>query len=618
MSRPAGAGPVLSCCRRETVSVRLRILLLAAVLATVTFPHRTSAAETAPPAAVGSPDRSSASSGSTDTGQQAMEGRPAQPSVSPAAPADASPPPPAPGRPDTAEPSFQAERADTAMTRSVISMALEFLEPRTLEVYTPRQLVVWGLGGISALDPALTVRMDATGLILSEKGQPILIRPVPAASDGHAWADVAAGFCAAAWEHSETIRAAGHAGLRESFFGELFNHLDPYSRYISASDAKSDREERSGDVADVGLTLQDAPAASHVRRRHRGASDRKSVASPVMISAVNANGPAWPAGVDVGEYLVSVGDRSTAGHTAEEVSGWLEGDAGSQVTLRVSPEPDRRGRQIVLRRSVVPPETVFAFTTGPLVILRMTGFSASTADEMSQYLDQAMEDGHLKGLILDLRGNRGGVLQQAVTAASLLLDRGVAVVTKGRDPQANHVWAVRGGDMTSGVPVAILVDGRTASSAEILAAALSDHHRAVVIGSATLGKGLVQTVAQMPDGGELFVTWSRVLAPLGWPLQGLGVMPQVCTSLGLLETRRELDGLAGKKDGEILQAAGILRQLRYPVPVPRILDLRKNCPAAAGSDTDLEVAREILESQSLYKAAIALVPESSAVRSDYE
>ncbi len=115
---------------------------------------------------------------------------------------------------------------------------------------------------------------------------------------------------------------------------------------------------------------------------------------------------------------------------------------------------------------------------------------------------------------------------------ALVLDHGVAVVTRGRDPQSNHIWSVQGGDLTGGIPIVVLVDGRTASAAEIMAAALADHGRAVVVGSATLGKGLVQTIAQLPDGGELFVTWSRVMAPLGWPLQGLGVMPQLCTSLG--------------------------------------------------------------------------------------
>ena len=108
----------------------------------------------------------------------------------------------------------------------------------------------------------------------------------------------------------------------------------------------------------------------------------------------------------------------------------------------------------------------------------------------------------------------------------------MVAITAGRDPQAAHEWHGSGTDLAGGRPVVVLVDGRSASAAEIMAAALSDGGRAVVVGSATLGKGLVQTIKVLPDGGELFVSWSRVLAPLGWPIQGLGVLPQVCTSLG--------------------------------------------------------------------------------------
>ncbi|CEF39822.1 carboxyl-terminal processing protease [Acetobacter senegalensis] len=330
-----------------------------------------------------------------------------------------------------------------------------------------------------------------------------------------------------------------------------------------------------------------------------------------MISAVNANGPAWSAEVDTGDKLLAVNNRLTAGQSVETVTNWLRGEEDSRVTLRLLSPGQRRGHTVVLRRAKVPPETVFAFASGSLVVLRVTSFSSDTAEEMSQYLDQATQDPGLKGLIIDLRGNRGGVLQQAVTAAALLLDRGVAAVTDGRDAQANHIWAVQGGDMTNGLPIAILVDGRTASAAEILAAALADHKRAVVIGSSTLGKGLVQTVAQLPDEGELFVTWSRVIAPLHWPLQGLGVMPQLCTSLGEADSARQMHDLAhGQLDNQ--PAVQASRAARFPLPVSRILAIRKACPAALGSDRDMTVARSVLENKAWYATALSAIPDDPA------
>lgn len=164
--------------------------------------------------------------------------------------------------------------------------------------------------------------------------------------------------------------------------------------------------------------------------------------------------------------------------------------------------------------------------------------------------------------------------------------------------------------MTSGAPIVILVDGRTASAAEILAAALSDHRRAVVVGSETLGKGLVQVIGQMPNGGELFVTWSRNQAPLGWPIQGLGIMPQVCTSRGGDDLHGQLAALKG---GTAPQAAAVqmARAARYPVPVSRILDIRRHCPAAIGTDADMDTARFLLSSATAYKAALEAVPDEN-------
>lgn len=492
-----------------------------------------------------------------------------------------------------------AQELNSAMLRSVLTIALGFLTPRTLEPHTVQEFSMWGLAGISALDPDLNVGIDPKGIFLSSGQDRLLVRPVPSSNDLKAWADVSSALCAAAWSHSEIIRNAGQNGLIQSFFDELFNHLDPYSRYVAPASAETDREERSGGTADIGVSLGTASTSRHAQPSH------------IIISAVNASGPAWPAGIDIGDYLISVDGKSVAGHTPEEVQQWLAGDEGSTVKIVISSGPSRRREKLSLHRAVVPPETVFAFSSGSLMVLRLTSFSSETASEMSQYLDQAVSDGHLRGLILDLRGNRGGILQQAVTAAALLLDHGVAVITKGRDPQANHVWAVRGGDMTKGVPIVILVDGRTASAAEILAAALSDHRRAVVLGSATLGKGLVQTIAQMPNGGELFVTWSRVIAPLDWPLQGLGVIPQICSSRGLQEAHQEIAALDGK-GGSLPTAPTLERRLRYPVPVSEVLELRRSCPAALGDDADFDLAREVLASHKIYNNALALIPEPTA------
>ena len=482
---------------------------------------------------------------------------------------------------------------DQALATSVIETALGVLRPRTLEPHTVQQLTVWGLNGLTAIDPDLVVDGSATARRPVRLSTPrgVLFEVMPPASDDAAgWARLAVGMAAAAWAGSPAIRGAGQQAVIQSFFDELFNHLDPYSRYVAPAPAETERTARVGGTAEAGFS---------VTRQGRA----------LVVSAVNTNGPAWGAGISVGQRLLSIDGQSVRGEDPDAVATSLQGEPGSTVTLVVA-APGHPPTRVPVVRAAVPPETVFAFSNGNIVVIRVTGFSADTAQEMSQFLEQAMQHDTggragtaLRGLIVDLRGNRGGFLQQAVTSVALVLDHGVAVTAQGRDPQANHVWAVQGGDLTEGVPIVVLVDGRTASAAEIMAAALADHRRAVVVGSATLGKGLVQFIAQLPDGGELFVTWSRVLAPLGWPLQGLGVIPQVCTSLGQARLDQQLQDLAAGTFDE-RDAVAQSRAARSPLAVARILELRAACPAAIGTDADLDAARALLDTPGAYAAAL--------------
>lgn len=484
---------------------------------------------------------------------------------------------------------------DPALSASVIGAGLRFMLPRTLEPYTAAQLALWGLNGLTAIDPSLLVSQQGGALRLTQGRLTLFVGPAPAAGDIEGWARSASAMAARAYGGSPTVRAAGAQAMLQSFFDEMFNHMDPYSRYVPPEPADAERDRRTGGAASAGISLVDG--------------DRYPT-----ISDVNANGPAWAAGVSAGWSVIDVDGRSTRGQPAAVVEGWMRGTAGTPLSLTLRGARGRQAgrsegrsetRSVSLQRASVPPETVFAFRNDNILILRITGFAGDTAQEVSEFLDEATHQGSakLKGVIIDLRGNRGGVLQQAVTTVALLLDRGVAVITRGRDPEANHVWSVAGGDLTDGAPIAILVDGRTASAAEVMAAALADQRRAVVIGSATLGKGLVQTIGQMPDGGELFVTWSRMLAPQGWPLQGLGVLPEICTAGGADQIAAQMAALGGGHD--LLEDALVeWRRSRAPLPSSRVLDLRANCPAAIGTDADLEVARTLVGDPTRYHAAL--------------
>jgi carboxyl-terminal processing protease len=206
-------------------------------------------------------------------------------------------------------------------------------------------------------------------------------------------------------------------------------------------------------------------------------------------------------------------------------------------------------------------------------------------------------------LVLDLRGNRGGLLRQAVTAADTLLPAGVVAYTIGRDPEASKVWRSGTGELAAAVPVVVMVDGRTASAAEVLAAAIADRGRGVVVGSSTLGKGLVQTLTPLPDGGELYVTWSRVLAPRGWPIQSLGLLPQVCTSLGQETLSWQLAALSEGRQ-PMAKVVETHRAARAPLSPAQVIAIRNNCPAAEGREADLDTAHLLIRDAAAYAAAL--------------
>jgi len=482
---------------------------------------------------------------------------------------------------------------DQQQFAEIMSAALGFMAPRTLDDVKLSQLVLWGLRSLTTIDPRLTPELRGTGasatLVLSGAGGRELIAcPAPAEADTAAWGAAIASLVRAGWDSSETVRRAGGPGLVKAFFDELFNHLDPYSRYTPPATAASDRIRRAG-RAGVGITLA-------------------ARAGGFSVAAVQAGSPASAAGIKPGDRLLAVDGEPTQGADQQAVTALLAGPENTQVELTLRGRDDKL-RTLELERSRVPPETVQAQRFGDFLLLHVTGFSRTTASRVAQELIRALgESKPPQGIMIDLRGNRGGILQQAVTAAAMMQETGIIAVTAGRDPDANHSFVGDGHDLARGLPIAILVDGATASAAEILAAGLADQGRAVVVGSATLGKGLVQTIAELPDGGELLVSWSRVLAPDGWPIQGLGVLPQLCTSLGADLLARQIAAL---QSGRAPMADALARHhaARAPVPPAEALEIRAACPAAEGREADLVAARTLLESPVAYATALLPPPQ---------
>lgn len=469
------------------------------------------------------------------------------------------------------------------MTASVFGTALAFITPRTLEPEGMPQLTVWGLRGLTTVDPTLVPEVREKEMRLLQSGKPIFSAPLPDGDDATGWGNLAANMAAAAYAASDPIRQGGTQGIVRSFFDELFNHLDPYSRYVPPGAADTERDRRSGQ-AGLGLALARTRAG-------------------MVVSTVVPSSPADDAGLRPGDRILSVDGRPIRGEAAAAIEALIAGPEGT--TVRLVWRGRGRPQQAEIERALVPPQTVTAERLDDVVLIHITGFSVDTDDQFAAALEAAFAGHKVRGIIIDLRGNRGGLLRQAVSVTDQVMTDGLVTTTAGRNPQSSHVWpGGTNGDGAQGRPMIVLVDGRTASAAEIMAAALADNGRAVIVGSATLGKGLVQTISPLPDGGELFVTWSRVLAPGGWPLQGLGIMPQVCTSLGNDSVNAQLADLL-KGQQSLAPALARHNAARAPLPVAQVVELRNACPAAEGRDSDLDAAGYLLDHPSAYQTALS-------------
>ena len=311
-----------------------------------------------------------------------------------------------------------AEGFDEGMAASVFGTALAFMAPRTLDVEGIPQLTEWGMRGLTAVDPSLVPEVREQEIRLLQAGKPVFSAPLPAGDDATGWGALAARMSTAAFAASESVRQVGTEGVMRSFFDELFNHLDPYSRYVPPGAADTERDRRAGQ-AGLGITLV----------REGGG---------VTIHDVTPSSPADDAGLRPGDRIVSVDGRLVRGEAATVVAGWIAGPDGTSV--RLAWRNRGRPRQASIERALVPPQTVTAERLDDLVLIHISGFSVDTDDQFAAALQAGFAGHKVRGVVIDLRGNRGGLLRQAISIADMMVINGVVTTTAGRNPQSSHVW----------------------------------------------------------------------------------------------------------------------------------------------------------------------------------
>jgi carboxyl-terminal processing protease len=284
--------------------------------------------------------------------------------------------------------------------------------------------------------------------------------------------------------------------------------LDPHSSFISPDEYKELMIETKGSFTGVGIEI----------------TIRNNVLT--VISPIEGT-PAFRAGIKAGDQIIKIGDRSTKDFSIMEAVKLIRGPKGSKVSLTIRREEEEKLIELVITRDVIPIKSVRSLLfPHDIGYVRISHFQSNTGQELSKALMEMGGKDGLKGLVLDLRNNPGGLLSQAVEVADEFLDSGVIVSIKGRDQQEEKTYA-QSGDLIRGYPIVALINGGSASASEIVAGALQDNRRALILGTTTFGKGSVQTLFPLSDGSGLRLTTALYYTPSGRSIQASGITPDI-------------------------------------------------------------------------------------------
>ncbi len=300
--------------------------------------------------------------------------------------------------------------------------------------------------------------------------------------------------------------------LIEAAIDGMLTSLDPHSSYLSPDDAEQMRVQTRGEFGGLGIEVTQEEGFV-------------KVVSPIDDT------PADEAGIEAGDFITHVDGESILGLTLDSAVELMRGPVGSEIVITVVREGEPEPFDITIIRDTIKLTAVRARTEGTSVVLRVTTFNDQTFPNLEAGLKEQIEEAggidKVNGVVLDLRNNPGGLLTQAIKVSDAFLDEGEIVSTRGRDPADGERFNATAGDLTQGKPIVVLINGGSASASEIVAGALQDHNRAIIVGTKSFGKGSVQTVMPLRGDGAMRLTTSRYYTPSGRSIQALGVSPDI-------------------------------------------------------------------------------------------
>jgi carboxyl-terminal processing protease len=376
------------------------------------------------------------------------------------------------------------------------------------------------------------------------------------------------------------------AALTDSFLQGVTESLDARTRYASRQDARVQRLQWSGKIGTVGISIDRGPSGWEVE----GIDDADLVVSQSLRP---------------GDVIVEIDGTAVADLTKREVQILLHGKIGGAVVFTIERAGAAARSSVTLLRREAGGNPVSSFPVGKSTHIVMTGFTNRAVTDLRTVLAQQTNSGlgNSNGLILDLRGNPGGLLTAVIDTAKMFLSRGPIFATHGRHPDSHRNFNAPYGTYAESPPLVLLLDENSAAGSEILAAALQDRVRAVIIGSTSYGAGTIQTVFPLPNHGEFVLTWAEIHTPTNYRLDKRGVIPTVCT--GGKVTAEEVVG-ALRSGGGIIDRTTRIRAID-PEDTAAVEAFRALCPPREDHDEDvaLEVARTILADPALYDLVLA-------------
>lgn len=300
--------------------------------------------------------------------------------------------------------------------------------------------------------------------------------------------------------------------LIEAAINGMLTSLDPHSSYLAPQDAAQMRLQTRGEFGGLGIEVTQEEGFVKV------------------VSPIDGT-PASEAGIEAGDFITHVDGESVLGLTLDQAVEMMRGPVGSEIIITIAREGETEAFDVSIIRDTIKLTAVRARTEGDTLVMRVTTFNDQTypnlKDGIAKEIEAAGGMENVNGLVLDLRNNPGGLLTQAIRVSDAFLEKGEIVSTRGREAADGERYNATPGDLIDGKPLVVLINGGSASASEIVAGALKDHRRAIVVGTKSFGKGSVQTVMPLRGEGAMRLTTARYYTPSGRSIQALGVSPDI-------------------------------------------------------------------------------------------